>query len=298
MNRPYLSIVIPTYNRAEQLDRALAHLYEQEVAHESYEVIVVDDGSMDETDKVLKAWKLKWPQLQSLHQKNSGQATARNRGIKKASGQVILFGQDDIYASPGFLAEHIRYHQEHPEMHSACLGLTEWWPELEVTDYMNWLTHGGPQFAYYKLIPGEIVSPFFFYTSNISLKSEILKQNPFDESFKGYGWEDVELGYRLMKKGLELEYTPNALAWHDHPMTPMDLERRMFAIGKGAVLLDQKAPELGVLPKGLKLLVLTILTFWGAELPSMISGVFMPSLKRHTWYILSKRYFLQGMESV
>lgn len=298
MKRPYLSIVIPTYNRAEQLDRALGHLYEQELAHESFEVIVVDDGSMDETDKVLKAWKAKWPQLQSLHQSNSGQATARNRGIKKASGQVILFGQDDIYASPGFLAEHIRYHQEHPDQHSACLGLTEWWTELEVTPYMNWLTSGGPQFAYHKLTPGEPVSPFFFYTSNISLKAELLKKNLFDETFKGYGWEDVELGYRLMKLGLELEYVPSALAWHDHSMTPMDLEKRMVAIGKGAVLLNKKAPELGILPSGGKLLIMQVGTLWGSEVPFMLLGSLIPSFKRATWMILSKRYFLRGIRSV
>jgi len=298
MIRPYLSIVIPTYNRAEQLDNALAHLFEQEVAHESFEVIVVDDGSMDETDKVLKAWKAKWPQLQSLHQANSGQATARNRGIKKAVGQVILFGQDDIYASPGFLAEHIRFHQENPGQHSACLGLTEWWTELEITPYMEWLSCGGPQFAYHKLIPGEAVSPFFFYTSNISLKAEILKKNPFDESFKGYGWEDVELGYRLMKQGLELEYSTRALAWHDHPMTPKDLEKRMTAVGKGAVLLDQKAPELGVLPTGLKLFLMTAFTLWGAEVLFMGLGVFLPSAKKQEWTILSKRYFLRGIRSV
>ena len=109
MGKPYLTVIIPTYNRAEKLDRSLAYLFEQELAHESYEVIVIDDGSMDETDKVLKSWKDKWPQLSALHKSNSGQAIARNRGIKKAQGQVLLMCQDDIYVSPGFLKNHVDF---------------------------------------------------------------------------------------------------------------------------------------------------------------------------------------------
>lgn len=298
MSKPYLSIVIPTYNRAEKLDRALAHLYEQELAHESYEVIVVDDGSMDETDKVLKSWKGKWPQLSALHQSNSGQAKARNRGIKKAEGQIILIGQDDIYAAPGFLKSHVDFHQSNPEPSMACLGLTEWWPNLEVSDFMHWLTHGGPQFAYDRLSPNESVEHWFFYTSNISLKAEVLKKNPFDEEFSAYGWEDIELGHRLMSKGLELIYRPEALAWHDHMMLEEEFKGRMLSIGRGAPLLEEKSDAIGAIPRGLKLVILLLIgnAFVTAFL-SLLSHLGGP-FKRLHWVALSKRYFLEGLRSV
>jgi len=298
MSKPYLSIVIPTYNRAEKLDRALAHLYEQELAHESYEVIVVDDGSMDETDKVLKSWKGKWPQLSTLHQSNSGQAKARNRGIKKAQGQILLIGQDDIYASPNFLKSHVDFHQAHPELNMACLGLTEWWPQLEVSNFMHWLTHGGPQFAYDRLSPNESVEHWFFYTSNISLKTEVLQKNLFDESFSAYGWEDIELGYRLMSKGLELIYRPEALAWHDHMMHEEEFKERMLSIGKGAPLLEEKSESIGAIPRGVKLMILLLI---GNRLSTSILAVLSllgGPARRAYWYALSKRYFLEGLRSV
>lgn len=296
--KPYLSIVIPTYNRADKLDRALLNLFNQEVAHESYEVIVVDDGSMDGTDAVLNDWKNRWSQLQVLHQKNSGQATARNRGINAAEGQVILLGQDDIYASPGFLKAHIDFHQSYPDSNMGCLGLTEWWPGTEVTPFMEWLTDGGPQFAYPSLLPNESVSHWYFYTSNLSLKAECFKENPFDEDFSGYGWEDIELGYRLMNAGLELIYQPQALAWHDHFMEASDLKKRMNSVGKGALLLEEKCPGIGVVPQGFKLFLLNLIGHpFSTEFLALLSP-FSGFFKRIHWWALTKRYFLEGLRSV
>ncbi|MFT7184241.1 MAG: glycosyltransferase involved in cell wall biosynthesis [Oceanicoccus sp.] len=298
MGKPYLTVIIPTYNRAEKLDNSLAHLFAQDLAHESYEVIVVDDGSMDETDKVLKAWEDKWSQLRTLHQSNSGQATARNRAIKKAEGQIILICQDDIYAAPNYLKNHVEFHQANPEPFQACLGLTQWWTELEITPYMRWLTHNGPQFAYNKLSANNSVDFWFFYTSNISLKSEVLKENLFDEDFQSYGWEDIELGYRLMGKGLELTYKPEALAWHDHAMTPESLQKRMNSIGQGAPLLESKCPGLKVSPNGLKLIILNLI---GNRLVTSFLALLSPFgyvFKSAHWYALSKRYFLQGIRSL
>lgn len=298
MTLPYLSIIIPTYNRAEKLDRALQHLYDQELAHESFEVIVVDDGSMDHTDSVLSEWKKKWPQLSALHQSNSGQATARNRGIKAARGQILLLGQDDIYASPGFLKAHVEFHKSHPQENQAVLGLTEWWPEAPVTPFMQWLTHGGPQFAYHLLQAGQTVSYWFFYTSNISLKTQLLKDHPFDESFSSYGWEDIELGYRLMKQGLTLHYQPQALAWHDHFMDEKDFKKRMHSIGKGAVKLEARCPGIGVVPAPWKRRIFKALSHTAPVFFLRLVRGLHPRLRAFYYYALSKRYFLEGLRSV
>ncbi len=293
-----ISIIIPTYNRFAKLDLSLRHLYEQGISHEKYEVIVIDDGSMDATDKILKKWKNLWHELRVFHQKNSGQAKARNRGIEKAEGDIILLLQDDIYASSDFLKKHIDFHNTHDNLNMACLGLTDWWHEIEVSDFMHWLTHGGPQFAYQDLKAGEIVSYKYFYTSNISLKSAILKENLFDEDFSDYGWEDIELGYRLMEKGLKLIYTPSALAWHDHEMNESDLKKRMISVGRGAVLLEKKQKNIAVIPRAWKYIALSLISHsFSLRILKFLSPIHL-LFKRAYWYSLSKRYFFEGVQSV
>lgn len=293
--KPYLSIIIPTYNRAEKLEKTLEHLHDQSLSAESYEIIVVDDGSTDRTEEVLKKWGAKNPLVHTLHQKNAGQGVARNHGLKKAEGEVVLFIGDDIYASRDFLLNHVRFHQDKPEENAACLGLTEW--EKPTTPFMEWLTHGGPQFAYDRLTPNEEASFWFFYTSNLSIKTSLLKKESFDENFKGYGWEDIELGYRLHKYAdLKLIYCPAALANHDHPMEEKDLERKMLSIGKTAKTFQKKHPELPVVPQDLKKILLSIV----GSLPVIILLRILSPLsgKELYWFSLSKRYFLRGVNSL
>lgn len=284
--KPYLSIVIPTYNRAGKLDKTLAYLHEQTLNPDSYEIWVVDDGSSDETQIVLKHWEKRSPRVHSLQQKNAGQGVARNLGLAHTEGEIVLFIGDDIYATSHFLEEHVRFHKENPEPEKACLGLTEWWPNSEITPFMEWLVNGGPQFAYHQLLAQKPASFWYFYTSNISLKKNFLGVKPFDESFKGYGWEDIELGYRLSKKGLKLIYTPTALAHHEHPMEENELKKKMFAIGKSAKLFQKKHPELKVIPTGIKR---TLLRCIGRIAPLFFFK------KTWYWYALSKRYFLEGL---
>ncbi len=289
MLKPYITVIIPTFNRADKLQLCLESLQNQSLQDEAYEVIVVDDGSNDSTPKLLKKWTAQWPRLRALHQKNAGQGSARNNALKVASGQIILFIGDDIYASHNFLLEHAHFHQENPSENFACLGLTEWYGE--VTPFMEWLTNGGPQFAYHHLDSGKPARFWYFYTSNLSIKKSKLGPQPFDSDFRAYGWEDIELGFRLEKMGLELIYTPQALAYHDHFTEESSLKKRMHCVGKTAVLFQKKQPELNVLPTGFKKLILKTITLW----PFLQLSI---PFKRIHWYLLSKRYFLQGIESI
>lgn len=295
--KTYLSVIIPTFNRADKLEKTLQCLHEQSLNSESYEIWVVDDGSTDGTEALLKTWSRKSPLVHALHQKNAGQGTARNHALKKVAGEIILFIGDDIYAQPTFLEQHTQFHQDHPEENIACLGLTEWDQTQPITPFMEWLVDGGPQFAYKKLRPNQEAGFWYFYTSNISLKRSLLLKESFDEDFKGYGWEDIELGYRLQKKhGLKLLYTPLALAHHDHSMQEKDLEKKMQGIGKTAKIFQKKQPELQVLPKGVKKRLLQILS----SSPSLLALKLLSPLmgKRFYWYALSKRYFLRGAASL
>ncbi|MFA5855539.1 MAG: glycosyltransferase family 2 protein [Candidatus Gracilibacteria bacterium] len=301
---PYISVIIPTFNRAEKLIKCLACLKNQTLAREAFEVIVINDGSTDGTEALLKTWQKNSQKsnfnLKFSTQKNSGQGTARNKGIKEAGGLITLFIGDDIYAKPNLLELHTVFHKKHPEENMACLGLIEWTPTPPPTPFMHWLTHGGPQFAYDLLTDKAEADFWFFYTSNISLKTGLLRKEHFDPDFKSYGWEDTELAYRLVHAhNLKILFNKDALAFHDHIVSEDSLKNRMMGIGKNAVIFQKKHPKLPVVPQGLKLAALKILSSLPALLILKVARTLSPNrLGKYYWYSLSKRYFLKGLKSL
>ena len=294
---PYLTIIIPSYNRREKLVECLERLKAQSLNRESFEVIVVDDGSDDDTQEHVSRMEENWPELTLMHQKNSGQGIARNKAIKKAKGEIVLFIGDDIYAQEDFLKTHVNFHQDHPEQKFACLGLILWDPTKRINLFMEWLTNGGPQFAYHKLEPNKSASSFYFYTSNVSLKRELLEKHKFDTDFKGYGWEDIELGYRLEKEEeMEVIYTPDALAYHDHYMEESSLERRMRDIASNAKRFEDKHPGLKVVPTGIKYIIFRLISFRICLLLLSVLRIIFPTFgSRSYWYAKSMGYLTDSL---
>lgn len=293
------SVVIPTYNRSEKLEDCLKALFGQDYPKKEYEIIVIDDGSNDDTQQVLKKMqRTSNVSLRFFSQSNQGQGVARNKGIQEAQGEIILLIGDDIVATPQLLKEHDRMHKNHPEENSACLGFITWHPKLKITPIMEFMERGGVifgrfgghQFAFDLLEGKETADYNFFYTSNISLKATLLKKFKFDPWFSGYGWEDIELGYRLTRSaGLIIYYEPNAIVFHDHPMTMEDFVTRMRNIGRSSRIINKKYPELGKMPSGKKQMIFRILSH-----PFAIK--FLKLLNRNLgFYAFSKKYFLEGL---
>ena len=238
-----VSVVIPTFNRKGVLARAIKGYLAQSAIDEIKEVLVVDDGSTDGTDRVVSAMASEAPfPLRRLYQSNRGQAAARNRGISEARAEIILFTDDDIVPTPHLLAEHLRWHDQHAEREAAVIGYVEWSPELHPTPFMKWIGLDGPLFAYGSIRGKVEVDGFlYFYTCNLSLKTELLRQaGTFDEDFAGYGWEDIELGYRLRKSGMRLFYNPAALAYHYKRITFAEACRREEKVALAWRVFEQK----------------------------------------------------------
>lgn len=305
-----VTVIIPTYNRAEILKESLERLTAQDFIKSEYEIIVVNDGSTDDTKKVVeKAVKVADKdglEIHYLEQKNQGQGIARNYALRYAKGKVILFGQDDILVKPDFIKQHIDFHRKYRGENEAVVGFIAWDPRLEINSFMDWMTNGssvlgkfgGHQFAFEKLEGKTQADYRFFYTSNLSLKKSLLKKHPFDTRFSSYGWEDIELGYRLTKKaGLKLYYNPKAIGYHYHPMDESSLKKRMQLVGKSAHLIHKKYPELGRVPSKLKKTI-----FW--LLSNSLSLFILKKVRDwshdrfHTlyFYALSKKYFLEGLK--
>ena len=240
-----IGVVIPTYNRPDVLRLCLERLEQQ--TWKDFEVLVVDDGSADATGAVLKEYDAGSPlTLRCVRQENSGPARARNLAASLLHSEVCLLIGDDILASPHFVEEHLAFHRQNPSLKAAALGLTRWCEQGQtVTPFMRWLDTDGVQFAYGALLNGAPPTWRHFYTSNLSLKTDLLRGNRFDESFHAYGMEDMELGYRLDRQHmLGLKFLPNAVAEHIHPTTVEQACRRMLAVGAAAHRLHQIWPEL------------------------------------------------------
>src|SRR5688572_32983298 len=113
MAPPTISVVIPTFNRVRSLERTLSALARQADPGAPFEVIVVSDGSTDGTDEYLSSGRPPVPVV-AASQANAGPATARNHGIAKASGPLILFVDDDTEPDRHLLAAHLARHV-HPD---------------------------------------------------------------------------------------------------------------------------------------------------------------------------------------
>ena len=240
----FFSVVIPTYRRPETLFPVLDALARQADAPE-FEVVVVDDGSGDDTPSRLAGYRPPYP-FRHFSQPNGGPASARNRGVREARGRIVLFLGDDTVPEPRLLSVHGRAHADPRPYPIAVLGYTTWPRDLRVSPFLHQINEYGLQFGYGLIRDPEQVPFNFFYTSNVSLPRELLLEaGLFDTSFPHAAWEDIEVAYRLMQRGMRMLYRPEAVARHHHDITFASFRRRQEKAGEAAAIFYRKHPELG-----------------------------------------------------
>jgi len=118
INHPTVSVVIPTYNRAHLIGKAIQSVFNQ--SYQDFEIIIIDDGSTDNTEEIIKGYKDK--RINYIkHERNQGISAARNIGIKKARGEYIAFLDSDDEWLPEKLDKQIKVFQnEPPEVGVVC----------------------------------------------------------------------------------------------------------------------------------------------------------------------------------
>ncbi len=240
----FFSVVIPTYNRQPILAKCLLALEAQVITNsqiQGYEVIVVDDGSTDNTLAWLSHAKAQLPHVKVVTQNHLGPAAARNLGVTKATGEIIIFIDSDLVVTPNF----IEAHAHSLISHSQKLGNDRLFTYGRVVNTANF---DDPTSEPYKLTD---FSAAYFATGNVAIARKWLeKAGLFDTRFQLYGWEDLELGVRLKKLGLKLIKCPLAVGYHWHP--PFSLEQIPSLIekekqrGRMGILFYEKHPSLNV----------------------------------------------------
>ena len=226
-----LSVVIPTRNRRERLIATLDALDRQRLEGAAVEVVVVDNGSADGTLAALRGRSGTLP-VTALAEPREGASFARNRALEHARAPLVLLLGDDMEPEgQGVLAGHLAAHRHTPGV--AVLGRVRW--AEPVDPFMRWLETAGFQFSFDRIAAGPVDPAAYLYSSHASLRTQALRDaGGFDAERFPYLMEDTELGIRLRRRGLRLEYHPELVVCHDHPPTLDGYARRMEAIGAAA----------------------------------------------------------------
>lgn len=225
-----ISVVIATKDRAAYLERAIDSLVAQ-VAAPPFELIVVDNGSADATPEVARTASGRLA-LTYVSEPEPNRGAARNRGIARATGGLVVFIDDDVSLPAHFLAAHAAAHESGPPR--AVSG-----PIINVASY-----DARPK------AKASNYSRAFFCTCNVSLpRAALASVGGFDERFHLYGWEDTELGLRLRESGVTRHFAWDAFLYHIKPPAADTLDsamRRTVEKARMAARLVQAAPSLRV----------------------------------------------------
>jgi GT2 family glycosyltransferase len=155
---------------------------------------------------------------------------------------VVLFNDADILASPDLLEQHLRHHRQRRNI--AVVGL-----EVQVKDLQEYAykrDHPEARGSLHK--PGRTkLSWLYFLTGNASVRrQDLIRVGRFDESFTGYGHEDLELGYRLERAGITIVYEPRAINYHCQDIPHDDQKEKMRLAGRSTVRFYRKHPDFAV----------------------------------------------------
>lgn len=265
---PTISVIIPTYNRKDSLERSLDSLKKQTFPMERLTAIVVDDGSTDDTCTITSQ---EFPfALRYLQQKNQGATAARNYGATTSESELLVFIDDDITLSPQTLET----------VADACLKSTKVLVTGTITKrstgHVSVYTPVVLTMAAHTLAAQDDAE-FHFIDCNTELlvckRSDFFEIGMFQDPTGGYGWpnwDDVDFGYRAHLKGFRLVGTSKAVAEHwDHSIADRSKAcQRFYRAGRSAVLLFKRYPELQTL---IPMLYDKTPPAWGQDAPQLIA---------------------------
>lgn len=237
MISPVLSVIVPTYNRPDQLRSALVSLQRQIIA--TFEVIVVDNADDPAVEELVRsaAAERSLISIRYLAEPNLGLHNARHAGARAAQGEILVFTDDDATFDPHWLSAFARAFADHPEMVAAGGPIRPVWevpPPRWLVDLMGPAGTFGPLSLMHKDGGFSLDSTGVFYGVNMAIRRGVLFSvggfNPesFGDSWLGDG--ETGLNRKLCSEGMGVGYVPEALVYHHIPESRMSqsyLVRRM-----------------------------------------------------------------------
>lgn len=235
--RPFVSVVIPTYNRPGQLAACLDSLTRLDYPADRFEVVVVDDGSATPLDGVVDAVSDR-VDLRLHRQRNAGPAAARNAGAERARGVVLAFTDDDCAPEADWLDHAARAHVTGAAIGGRSINVLDDNPYSTASQMIT-------NFIYERL-NADATSARFLATNNLAVPAESFRGiGGFDTSFPLAAGEDRKLCDDLRQAGVRLVYDDAMVVRHAHPLGFRGYVRQHFNYGRGAYRIARAGGEEG-----------------------------------------------------
>jgi glycosyltransferase involved in cell wall biosynthesis len=227
-----LSLVIATYNRAEQLMVTLESVATQSHPHTAWECIVVDNNSGDDTRSRVEAFAAAHPELQIRYhfEQNQGLSYARNRGISEAQGEIVAFIDDDETIVEEFIEAYVELFASHPDAMSAGGKIVAEYP----TGRPRWMSKYAEQPIANPMDFGKSIKPFpkgrIPGGGNMAMRRSVFdKIGRFDTSLgrtgkQLIGGEESDLFERIEAAGMACYYVPRAVMYHIIPESKLTID--------------------------------------------------------------------------
>ena len=208
-----VSVIVPFFNARENITECVESLLSQNFPEKSYEIILVNNASSDDSPALLEKFK---DRITLIKEERRGHSFARNRGISSAKGDIFAFIDSDCVASKNWL-KHLVNSFRPAEAEVVAGEIKAYKPKSDVEIYYEGLMSQKKNLSY--KFPYAVTANFAFLRS-------VSKEVSFDNSFSKS--EDVDFCWRLLEKGYRIEYQPDALVYHKNVKTKWQLFKKIF----------------------------------------------------------------------
>jgi len=216
---PNLSLIICSKNRSGQLSRCLKSINEKEMLNVNGELILVNNGSTDNTEKVMRSFKEKsrFP-VKIVNESKQGLGSARNAGLLKAKGEVLVFTDDDCYLTKGYLTKASKVFESGE--FDYCGGRIFLYDPTDALCTVHFVEDP------YPIPPHSVVIPGMIHGANMIFSRKVVdKIGLFDPMF-GCGTpflcEDVDYVARASMAGFKGKHVPELIVYHHHGRKPIE----------------------------------------------------------------------------
>lgn len=226
-----VSVIVPAFNSSGAISECIESLERQSYGR-PYEIIIVNDGSTDDTEQNARAFK----SVRVITQKNGGPGKARNVGARAAKGSIVLFTDADCVADYNWIAEMVKPFEDEGVVgvqgryRTKQRGIIPVFTQLEIEQ------------RYERMAAGKDIDFIGSYAAAYR-KATFLKFNGFDESFRKASGEDPDLSFRIAKAGLRMVFNPDAIIYHTHQRSLARYLRTRYNRGYWGRLLYKKHPD-------------------------------------------------------